>query len=199
MKILLIGGAGTIGKAVHSKLQEKHEVIVAGRNSGDIQFNLEEEASIKNLFDKAGAVDAVICIAGEAKWDKFENMKEEDFYKGIRSKLMGQVNIVRIGKDYIKKGGTITLTSGVLADEPEYMTTSAAMVNGALHSFVKAVSLELDDVRVNIVCADLVEDAYERYKDYFPGATPVSMNKVANAYIRSVESKMRGDIIKVKA
>ena len=58
---------------------------------------------------------------------------------------MGQVNVVRIGKDYLNNGGSISIQStGILADDPVDMTTSAAMVNGAIHSFVQAVVLELD-------------------------------------------------------
>ncbi|WP_374960337.1 SDR family oxidoreductase, partial [Gilvibacter sp.] len=123
----------------------------------------------------------------------------DDFYIGINSKLMGQVNVVRIAKDYLSPGGSITLSTGILADDPVDMTTSAAMVNGAIHSFVRAVVLELDGVRVNVVCAGLVEDAYEKYKDYFPGHDPVSMAKVTNAYLKSVLGKINGQIIRVNA
>jgi NAD(P)-dependent dehydrogenase (short-subunit alcohol dehydrogenase family) len=198
MKILLVGGNGTIGKKVKERLELNHQVIIAGKNSGDITFNLEESLSIKKLFDTIGQVDAIVSIAGEAKWDRFENLTEDDYYIGIRSKLMGQVNLVRIGKDYLSKGGSITLTSGILADEPEFMTTSAAMVNGAIHSFVKAVTLELDTIRVNVVCADVVEDSFEKYKTFFPGHTPVPMNKIVNSYIKCIEGKIRGEIVRIK-
>eukprot|EP00746_Dinoflagellata_sp_MGD_P051593 gnl/MRDRNA2_/MRDRNA2_229706_c0_seq1.p1 gnl/MRDRNA2_/MRDRNA2_229706_c0~~gnl/MRDRNA2_/MRDRNA2_229706_c0_seq1.p1 ORF type:complete len:152 (+),score=0.78 gnl/MRDRNA2_/MRDRNA2_229706_c0_seq1:249-704(+) len=151
------------------------------------------------MFDSVGKVDAAVCIAGEAKWDLFENLSEEDFYLGIKSKLMGQVNLVKVGKEFINPGGSITLTTGILADDPVEMTTSAAMVNGAIHSFVKAVVLELDNVRVNAVSAGLVEDAYEKYKDYFPGHNPVAMNKVVNGYIKSEEGKINGQVIRVIA
>ncbi|NVO08928.1 MAG: short chain dehydrogenase [Bacteroidales bacterium] len=198
MKILLVGGKGTIGKKVKERLELNHQVIIAGKNSGDITFNLEESISIKKLFDTIGQVDAIVSIAGEAKWDRFENLTEDDYYIGIRSKLMGQVNLVRIGKDYLSKGGSITLTSGILADEPEFMTTSAAMVNGAIHSFVKAVTLELDTIRVNVVCADVVEDSFEKYKIFFPGHTPLPMNKIVNGYIKCIEGKIRGEIVRIK-
>jgi len=79
------------------------------------------------------------------------------------------------------------------------MTTSAAMVNGGIHSFVKAVALELDQVRVNAVSAGLVEDAYEKYTDYFPGFDAVGMDKVVNGYVKSVEGKVNGQIINVRA
>jgi NAD(P)-dependent dehydrogenase (short-subunit alcohol dehydrogenase family) len=144
-------------------------------------------------------VDAIICIAGDAKWDKFENLTEDDFYVGIKSKMMGQVNTVRIGKDYLNDGGSITLSTGILADDPVDMTTSAAMVNGAINSFVKAVVLELDNIRVNVVCSDLVEDSFEKYENYFPGNTPVPMRKIVDAYVKCVEGKINGRILRIMA
>lgn len=200
MKILIVGGNGTIGKTVVKRFSENNEVVIAGRNSGDITVDIASSESISEMFEAVGKVDAIVNIAGNAKWDAFDNLSEEDFYIGIKSKLMGQVNLVRIGKSYLNDKGSITLTTGILADEPVDMTTSAAMVNGGIQSFVKAVSLELEKgIRVNVVSADLVEDAYEKYKDYFPGNTPVPMNKVVDGYVKSVMGKINGEIIRIRA
>ncbi|TDI77075.1 MAG: short chain dehydrogenase [Bacteroidetes bacterium] len=199
MKIFIIGGAGTIGKRVTARLADKHEVIVGGRNSGEVQVDISDAPSIERALNQIGKLDAIVNVSGEAKWDRFENLSEEDFYIGIKSKLMGQVNLVRIGRNFINKGGSITLTTGILADDPVDMTTSAAMVNGGIHSFVRAVALELDGVRVNAVSAGLVADAYEKYKDYFPGYDAVGMDKVVNGYVKSVEGKVNGQIINVRA
>lgn len=198
MKILIIGGNGTIGKKVSSHLNKKHEVIVAGRSNGDFLVDLTDIDSIRTLLAAIPSLDSIICIAGEAKWDDFKDLSEEDFYIGIRSKLMGQVNLVRIGQDYLKSKGSITLSTGILADDPVIKTTSAAMVNGGLHSFVQAVALEIEnELRVNVVSLGVVEDAYEKYKDFFPGHNPVSMEKAINAYVRSVEGRGNGEIIRV--
>ena len=98
----------------------------------------------------------------------------------------------------MKKGGSITLTTGILADEPVPMPTSAAMVNGAIHSFVKAVILELEGrIRVNVVSSGLVEDAVEKYDAYFLGHNPITMPKVINAYLKSVDGKQTGEIISI--
>lgn len=198
-RVLVIGGAGTIGKPVVRKLREKHQVIVAGRKSGEEMVDISQPDSIRDLFERLEVVDAVVNVSGEAKWDRFDNLSEEDFYIGIRSKLMGQVNLVKIGSEYVRDGGSITLTTGILADDPVEMTTSAAMVNGAIHSFVKAVVLDMDKVRVNAVSAGLVADAYEKYKDYFPGHDPVPMDKVVNGYIKCVDGKINGQIVRVMA
>lgn len=200
MRILIIGGNGTIGKTVAKRFSENHEVIIAGRTSGDVNVDMASSDSIQKMYDSVGKVDAIVAIAGDAKWDKFDNLSEDDFYIGIKSKMMGQVNLVRLGRAFLNDGGSITLTTGILADEPVDMTTSAAMVNGAIQSFTKAVALELErGIRVNVVSADLVEDAYEKYKDYFPGNTPVPMHKVVDGYVKSVLGRINGQILKIRA
>lgn len=198
MKILIVGGNGTIGKRVSAHFSKKHEVIIAGRNSGDVTLDMGNSQSIKDMFEKLGKMDAVVCTAGEAKWAEFTYMTEEDFYIGIRSKLMGQVNLVRIGKDYMNPGGSFTLSTGILADHPVVMTTSAAMVNGGIHSFVKAAALELENgIRINVVSSGLVEDAVKRYEAYFPGHNPIPMKKVVNGFVKCVEGKGNGEIIRM--
>ena len=200
MKILIIGGNGTIGKKVSERLSVKHEVLTAGRNSGDVTVDFSEASSIKSMFESVGKLDAIVAIAGDAKWDKFDKLSEDDFYIGIKSKMMGQVNVVRIGKEYLNSNGSITLSTGILADDPVDMTTSAAMVNGAINSFTKAVAVELEDgKRINVVCSDLVEDSFEKYKDYFPGNTPVPMHKIVDGYVKSIEGKITGRILRIMA
>lgn len=198
MRIFIIGGNGTIGKRVSKHYRQFHEVLIGGRSQGDILIDIADSASIRQAFRQVGTLDAILCIAGEARWAPFEQLSEEDYYVGIRSKLMGQVNVVRIGKEYLNPGGSITLSTGILADDPVINTASASMVNGALHSFVQAINLEIaDGIRVNAVSLGLVEDAYERYKDYFPGHMPISMEQAVNAYVRSVDGRGRGEIIRV--
>ena len=198
MKLLIIGGEGTIGSTLASHFSTKYKVMKAGRNSGEIKVDITNSSSIKEMFEKLGRVDAIICAAGEAKWAPFDQLSEEDYYIGFRSKLMGQVNLLRIGKDYLNEGGSITLTTGILADDPVPMTTSAAMVNGALHSFVRAVVLDLQErIRVNVVSCGLVEDAVEKYQEFFPGHHPISMEKMLTGYIKSVEGKGTGEIIRI--
>jgi NAD(P)-dependent dehydrogenase (short-subunit alcohol dehydrogenase family) len=200
MKILIIGGTGTIGKYLTSRFSKSgYDVFVAHRNSEEYPIDLESATSILKLFQKVGICDAIICVAGEARWADFEALTEEDFFIGLRSKLMGQVNVVKHGKDFLSDpSSSITLTTGILADHPVLQTTSAAMVNGGIHSFVKAVALELrTHCRVNVVSSGLVEDAYEKYKDYFPGHVPVSMDRIYSAYAQSVLGSSNGDVIKV--
>lgn len=198
MKILIIGGNGTIGKKVSAHFAKKHTVIIAGRSSGDVTVNIADAQSIETMYKSVSNLDAVICTAGEAKWDTFDAMSEDDFYIGLKNKLMGQVNLVRIGKDYLNDYGSFTLSTGILADDPVELTSSAAMVNGGIHSFVKAVALELKrGLRINAVSSGLVEDSVDIYEAYFPGHNPIPMKKVVNGFVKSVEGKGSGKIIRI--
>jgi len=198
MKILIIGGNGTIGKKVTAHFSSDNDLIIAGRSVEGFEVDIADSSSIQNLFTKTGKVDAIICTAGEAKWAAFNDLSEDDYYIGIRSKLMGQVNLVRIGQHFLNPNGSITLTTGILADDPVVKTASAAMVNGGIHSFVQAAALELENgIRLNVVSSGVVEDAYEKYRSYFPGHPPISMDKMVLGYVRSVEGKGNGQIIRI--
>jgi len=198
MKILIVGGKGTIGTPVSRHFSRKHKVVIAGRSTGDVTVDITDSRSIQAMFETVGKVDAIVCIAGEAKWAAFEEMAEEDFYIGLKNKLMGQVNLVRIGYKYLNDGGSFTLSTGILADHPVEFTTSAAMVNGGIHSFVKAACLELKrGIRINVVASGVVEDAAEKYEAYFPGHNPIPMWKVVNGYVKSVLGKGTGEIIRM--
>ena len=198
MDILVIGGNGTIGRKVVEHLKQKHKVIIAGRSSGDFMVDISNSQSIGSMFEKVGKLDAIVNIAGDAKWASFDDLSEEDYYIGLKSKLMGQVNLVRLGRNNLNPNGSITLSTGILADHPVKLTASAAMVNGGIHSFVKAVSLELErGIRINVVSSGLVEDAVEKYQDYFPGHNAIPMKKVINGYIKSIEGANTGQIIKI--
>jgi len=198
MKILVIGGEGTIGKKVVSFLSKKHSIITAGRKNGKIYLDLSNKESIKKLFENNVKFDAVISIAGEVIWAPFNDISQDDFYIGIKNKMMGQVNLVQIGQNYITPGGSFTLTTGILADEPVIMTTGAALVNGAIHSFVKAVVLEIkNNIRVNVISPGLVKDSEKKYGHLFPGHNIIPMEKLAETYSEIVEGDQNGQVIRL--
>ncbi|SHH48299.1 NAD(P)-dependent dehydrogenase, short-chain alcohol dehydrogenase family [Chryseobacterium oranimense] len=198
MKILIVGGNGTIGKKVKESLQDHHEIITAGRNSGDIHVDISDKNSIRKMFEQLKTVDACICTAGTGFYGDYYSMTEEDMLPGIKGKLIGQMNLVLIGKDFLSREGSFTLTSGIAAEHPAKNGTAVAMINGAINSFVLASAQELkNDLRINAVSPGLVEDSFERYKGLFPGYNLAPMNKVVNAYILSTEGGVNGKILKV--
>lgn len=198
MKILIIGGNGTIGKRVAERLSQKHELIIGGRNSGDVTVDIASSASIAEMFKKTGKVDSIICTAGTGYYGPFYGMTEDDIMPGIKGKLLGQINLVLLGKEFLNPEGSITLTTGIAAVHPARNGSVVAMINGAVNSFVLAASQELkNDQRINAVSPGLVEDSKERYGAFFPGYNLVPMEKLVNAYVLSVEGAVNGKILKV--
>ena len=198
MKIILIGASGTIGRRIFETLSKKHEIVRASRQGNDVEVDLTSSDSIEKMYKSVDGVDAVICAAGPAKFGAFADLSEDDFYIGIRGKMMGQINLVRIGKQYLNDGGSFTLTTGILAEEPVVGSTALALVNGAVNSFAIAAEMELPrSQRINVVCPTVVEDSSDNYEDLFPGYPPASMERVVAAYIRSVEGRETGRIFKV--
>jgi len=199
MKILLIGGNGTIGKRLTTSFSSRgHEVIVAGRTSGTVQVDINSPESITALYDKVNNIDACVCTAGTGYYGPFDTMTSEMMWPGLQGKLLGQVNLVLIGKHYVNPGGSFTLTSGIAAEHPARNGTSVAMINGAVNSFVLGAAQEMkQERRINAVSPGLVEDSKDRYGAFFPGYNLVPMDKLVNAYILSVEGAVNGKILKV--
>ena len=193
MKILLIGAAGTIGSAVDKELSQRHEVIRIGRSSGDFQVDISDSTSIRNLFEQTGKFDALVCTAGNVNFVALGDMGESDFELGLRDKLMGQVNLLLIGREYANDGASFTFTSGILNRDPIRTGASAALVNGALDAFIKAAAIELPrGLRINSVSPTVLVEAMGSYAPYFRGYKPVPGADVALAYAKSVEGLQTG-------
>jgi NAD(P)-dependent dehydrogenase (short-subunit alcohol dehydrogenase family) len=197
MKIIIVGATGTIGKHVASSLEKNHEVIKVGSKSGEIQADITSPESIKNLFKQVGLFDALVCAAGDAYFGPWKAMTDREFRKGIDSKLMGQINLVLIGQNYINPEGSFTLTSGVLTQDPVLGGANSSATNGAIEAFVRAAAIELENgVRINAVSPTVVEDSPE-YFSYFPGHIPVTMKQVVYGYHKSVLGAGTGQVIEV--
>ncbi|AZC35742.1 short chain dehydrogenase [Pseudomonas chlororaphis] len=193
MKILLIGANGTIGSAVDKELSQRHEVIRIGRTSGDFQVDISDSASIRALFEQTGKFDALICAAGNVTFAPLGEMNAQHFALGLQDKLMGQVNLLLIGREFANDGASFTLTSGILNRDPIRSGASAALVNGAIDGFVRAAAIELPrGLRVNSVSPTVLVEAMDSYAPYFRGYKPVPGADVALAYAKSVEGLQTG-------
>jgi NAD(P)-dependent dehydrogenase (short-subunit alcohol dehydrogenase family) len=198
MRIIVIGAAGTIGQALVKELASRHEIISAGRNSGDIQVDLTDAASIEKMYQQVGPVDAVISAAGNVHFGALNEMTAAEYAIGINDKLMGQVQLVLIGQKYLNDGGSFTLVSGVLAQDPIVYGSSASMVNAGIEGFARAAAIELPrGLRINVVSPTLLTESQESYGAYFRGFETVPAAKVARAFSKSVEGAQTGQIYQV--
>ncbi|WP_339777897.1 short chain dehydrogenase [uncultured Thalassospira sp.] len=198
MRILLVGASGTIGKAVARELGTRHDIITAGRTSGDVVMDLCDSSSIRAAFEKLGTLDAVIATTGKVHFGDFADMDDEKYRIGIDDKLMGQVNLVLIGRDYVADPASFTLTTGILAKDPIRYGSSASMVNGALESFVRASAIEMKPgLRINAVSPGVIREAMEGYGPFFRGHDPVPAARAALGYAKSVEGLQTGQVFEI--
>ena len=199
MKIVVIGATGTIGKSVSKKLKENnHEVIEVGSKSGDYQLDITSPTEIEQMYKDINDIDAVVSATGGATFKSLSDMSLEENNVAIKSKLLGQINLVLIGQHYLNKNDSFTLTSGIMMDDPILLGSSAAMANGGVSGFVTSAAVELKNgLRINNVSPNVVEEALDKYGEFFKGFTAVPVDKVANAFIKSVEGAQTGQTYKV--
>ncbi|MDP3848146.1 MAG: short chain dehydrogenase [Pseudomonas sp.] len=195
MKIILIGASGTLGSAIDQQLQERHEILRVGHSRGELQVDITEPASIRRLFEQTGAFDALISATGKLHFGALAEMTAEHYAIGLQDKLMGQVNLVLIGREFANDGASFTLTSGVLSDDPIRYGSSASMVNAAIDGFVRGAAIELPrGLRINSVSPTVVEESLPSYGPYFRGFKPVAAAIAALAFAKSVEGAQTGQV-----
>ncbi|TWT24362.1 short chain dehydrogenase [Planomicrobium sp. CPCC 101110] len=198
MKIVVIGGTGTIGTAVANKLKGDHEVIIASRSNGNYKVDITSVDSIEQMYKDIPNIDAVVSTTGESHFGGLSELTPELNEVAINSKLKGQVNLVLIGQNYINDGGSFTLTSGIMMDDPILKGSSAAMANAGVAGFVKSAAIELTrNIRINTVSPNVLEESMDKYGPFFKGFDPVSADKVSNAFLRCVEGAQTGQVYKV--
>ncbi|HYW10857.1 MAG TPA: short chain dehydrogenase [Longimicrobium sp.] len=195
MKVLVVGGTGTIGRAVADALRaERHEVVSAERSGGDVRVDITSPESVRALFAQAGRVDAIVSCAGGAAWKPLAELTDEDFEMSLHYKLMGQVNLARYGVDSVADGGSITLTSGVLASEPVPGSAAVSLVNAGLEGFARAAALDMPrGVRINVVSPPWVTETLQAMGMDTSHGMPAA--DVARAYVDALGGVHNGQVL----
>ncbi|MFM5565057.1 short chain dehydrogenase [Aeromonas veronii] len=199
--VILIGAQGKMGQAALSGLG-KHKVITASSSGEgcDFQVDITSRESIERLYQNVGSFDAVVNTAGYCEYAPFGEMSDEQWQTTIQSKLMGQINLVNIGLNYINQGGSFTLISGILNIKPIPLAIADATTSGAIDTFVQCVAHELPrGIRINVVNPTVLEEAWDVYGEMMPGFQPVPGALVGKAFERSVDGFISGQVLYVDA
>jgi NAD(P)-dependent dehydrogenase (short-subunit alcohol dehydrogenase family) len=198
MRILLIGATGTIGRAIAEAIGNRHEVIPASRHKAHEKVDIADPQSVRDLFSRVGKVDAIVSAAGLAAFKPLAELSDADFAFSLGNKLMGQVNVVRYGLESLNDKGSVTLTSGILAQQPAPSTAAISLVNAGLEGFTRAAALEAPrGIRVNIVSPPWVSETLKAMGRPTSGGLPAAV--VARSYVQSIEGGMTGQVISPSA
>lgn len=196
MKIIIVGASGTMGKHLTHAFRKEHEVVTAASKGCDIQVDITSTASIENMFKHVGAFDALVSTAGPTFVGPWSKLTDKAFRQGVEGKMMGQINLVLTGQQYINTGGSFTLIAGALSHDPQKNFANASAANGAIEGFVRAAAIELGKgIRINAVSPTVIENS-PQYFPYFPGDIPVTMQQLEYGFRKSVFGGNTGQIIK---
>ncbi len=197
MRVIIIGATGTIGKELVEQLGRDHDIVRVAAHSGEFQVDIASKDSIERLFPAVGPFDAVICAAGTARSGTLDELTDDDFMLGLTNKLMGQVNVVRVGREYINNNGSFTLTGGVFSHEPMPGMAAMSMVSAAVEAFARAAALDMKrGVRINAVSPVWATETLEALNLDLPGGMPAA--EFVPAYRESIESQRTGEVLDVR-
>jgi len=193
MKILLVGANGIIGQAISNAL-ETHQVIRVGHHHGELKVDIEDQTSIRALFEQVGQVDAIISAAGNGSMGSLKTTTDAGYATVLNNKVMGQVNLVRIGAEYLSDNGSITLTSGQSSQNPMPGSLAIGMGCAAIEAFVRSAALELErGQRINVVSPGFVKETMEQLQ--MDSTHGVPAHSVAKVYRNSIVGGMNGMLL----
>jgi NAD(P)-dependent dehydrogenase (short-subunit alcohol dehydrogenase family) len=196
VKILIVGANGLLGSGAVAALSAGNEIVQASR-TGDVSVDLTDPASIAAMYKKVGKVDAVISATGKVPFKTLSELTLADYQSGIDDKVLGQVELVRQGLEYVNDGGSFTLTTGILERAPIPTGVVASLSNGALESFVMAAAIEMPrGMRINVVSPSVLVEA-TGYHPYFIGFEQVTLEACGVAYAEAVNGDANGHVFKV--
>jgi NAD(P)-dependent dehydrogenase (short-subunit alcohol dehydrogenase family) len=171
-RIVIIGGTSGLGFAtaeaaaregasivIGSSSRERIDRAVAAMPSGTQGFTVDvsREDDIARFFRDVGAFDHLVYTAGESlTLDPLSTMSLEVAREAFTRRYWGALAAVKYGRESIRPGGSIVLTTGVAKDRPQFGWTVAASICGAVDALTRALAIELAPIRVNAVSPGVV-------------------------------------------
>ncbi|EHH0749490.1 TPA: SDR family oxidoreductase [Vibrio vulnificus] len=207
---VVLGGTSGIGAELAKQLESDHTIVhVASRQTG---LDISDEKSVYHYFETIGAFDHLIVTAGSyAPAGKVVDVEVTQAKYAFDTKFWGAVLAAKHGARYLKQGGSITLTSGMLSRKVVANTYVKAAINAAIEATTKVLAKELAPLRVNAISPGLTKteaykgmnaddrDAmYQRTQSHLPVGKVGEASDIAMAYLFAIQnSYMTGTVIDV--
>ena len=195
-KIIVVGATGRLGRVVVGGLKD-YEVIRAGRSGPDLKIDALDFESVSDVFASVGSFDGLVSCIGGTPFKTFEELTMEDFATGLSKKCFSQLNLAKAAIPCLTENGSITLTSGIIGDEPILAGSCAAAANGALNMCVSTLAAEYaGKLRINIVSPSIIENSVEDYGMLFDGFESTSEKRIIEVYRRTISAPISGRVLR---
>ncbi len=229
-KIVIVGGSSGIGLGVAvatlesgadvvivgrspEKLEAAQRTLAAGRRLRGVAADMTSEPEVARLFDEVGAFDHLVSTAGTPPPnDPIDRTDLDVVRRFVDNKLLGTVMLAKHAVPKLRKGGSMTFTSGINKDRPPVPGGAVvAAIAGSFGYFARALALELAPTRVNIVSPGWVDTPMwdeivgEAKSGFFQEMAPrlptrriATPADVASAYVYLMESEFTtGETIRI--
>lgn len=169
-RIMVVGGNSGMGLAVCAQLMRMHcEVLIVGRSRDKLdaaseqlrpfgqlhlhQADVTREEAVQQLFERAGAVDHLVCTAADIRgaYELLPQLELDALDRALHSKVVAPILLAKHGARRMPAHGSITLTSGIAAYRPRPKGVAVAAINAVLEGAVRAMAVELAPLRINAV------------------------------------------------
>lgn len=219
-KVLIFGGSRGIGLGVAKAALDKGvEVFIAGRSPEKLEAaknalnnhpklrtfaaDMTKEADVARAFAETGALDHFVTTAGTPPPTvPIGDIDIDATRRFIDEKMISTMTLAKHASKALKRGGSMTFTSGINKDKPPVPGGSVvAAVAWSFDAFARALALELGPTRVNVVSPgwvdtpmfdEIVGDAKHGYfaelAARLPAGRIATPADIAAAYIYLMES-----------
>jgi len=171
-KVVVVGGGSGIGLAVAKMVQtEGASIAILGRSSTKLEqakvliggevativIDVMDEAAVAKAFAEIGSLDHLFIAAQDASTAPLVETTMEKLRMTLDSKIWGALHVVKQATSRISVNGSITFISGLAGRRgyPNFAVAGAA--NAGIESVARNLAVELAPVRVNTVCAGVID------------------------------------------
>ncbi|MBO9728612.1 MAG: SDR family oxidoreductase [Chitinophaga sp.] len=167
-RVILLGGTSGFGLAtaiaaseegasvvvVSSSQQKVNEALSLLPKGEGFMADLGDERQVEQLFKETGEFDHLVFTAGDAlNFSSLSGLNIDKAKQSINLRFWGSVMAAKYGAPLIRKGGSITLTTGAIGRRPRNGTAVIAGMASAIEGLTRSLAFELAPIRVNAVCA----------------------------------------------
>lgn len=172
-RVVVLGGTAGIGLATaRAAAAAGAYVVVASSRKTRVEralaempagteghaVDLTDETAVASLFTQIGPFDHLVFTAGDPlTLGELSTLDIGAVRAALDVRVWGALTAAKHAQPHLRRGGSITLTTGAAGRRPTAGWSVVASGCGAVESLTRALAVELAPIRVNAVMAGMVK------------------------------------------